>query len=137
MSFAEGTPTVTVMLGGIPYTLGWTWAAKRRVREQLKSRGTDPQTAHEEEYLTTIVWAAMDKEQRESITVEGVEELINDRNQSAVTRQIRALILESEPPPSEPESDPNGRPRAPTMDQDARGESKSRMSGLSGFSTSA
>lgn len=104
MPFAEGTPTVEVRLDGESYTLGWTWAAKRRVRDHLKALGQE--SVHGEEHLSTVVWASMDKESRESLTVEDIEEKINPRNEAEIAEKIRQLIMVSEPEEPKPKTEP-------------------------------
>lgn len=89
--FAEGTPTVTVQLGGKSYMLGWTWAAKRRVKERLKPE--DPF----EDNIATVLWAAMDKESREGISVEEIEELVHSGNEAEVVGKFSELFVKSEP----------------------------------------
>ena len=110
MGFAEGTPTELVELGGQLYEIGWTWAAKRRVRECLLARHADPAAVHEEENLAAALWAALDKEARTALTLDDVEEMINPANEVAVAGALRALIIRSEPEP-----DPNVKPGAVTM----------------------
>lgn len=120
MGFAEGVPTVQIQLGGKSYTLGWTWAAKRRVRDYLAARHGDPLKANEEENLATVLWASMDKEQRESLTVEDVEEMVHPDNERIIAEKIRDLCLRSEP-------DPNVDPVA--VKKPTTGESNSKKSG--------
>lgn len=102
MPFAEGVPTVDITLGGKPLTIGWTWGAKRRVRDHHIAKYANPQDAPEEENLATILWAGMDKEVRASLSVEDIEDLIHPRNEAEVAKKIRELIAKSEPDP-EPE----------------------------------
>lgn len=107
MSFAEGTPTVEIQLGGKPYTLGWTWGAKRRVRESLIGRHADPKNAGEEENLATVLWASMEEEHRKALTVENIEDMIHADNEVEISKKIEELCLRSEPEP-----DPNAQPAA-------------------------
>lgn len=100
MAFAEGTPTVTVTLGGKCYTLGWTWGSKRRLKEWTKANGVDAQSAQAMgESLPAMLWASMDKEDRDSISVSQVEELINPRNEVAIAEKIGEMFRVSEPEP--------------------------------------
>lgn len=103
MPFAEGTPTITVQLGRKDYTLGWTWGAKRRVKERL--RPEDPF----EDNIAVVLWAAMDKESREAISVEEIEELVHPGNEAEVVEKFSELFKKSEPK-EEPEK--NGEPVA-------------------------
>lgn len=109
MPFAEGTPTVEITLGGKSYTLGWTWAAKRRVREYLAAKYPNPETADEQEQLATAFWAGLDKESRSSLSVEDIEEMIHSGNEAEVVERMSALFKKSEPEP-----DPNVAPVAET-----------------------
>lgn len=107
MPFAEGVPTVQIQLGGKPYSLGWTWAAKRRLKEALESTGADltNETAVAEN-LAVVLWASLDKESR-SLTVEDVEEMIHAGNEVEVATKIGELFKASEPDP-----DPKQQPAA-------------------------
>lgn len=97
MPFAEGVPTTKLTLNGVTYELGWTWAAKRRVRDALAGRGKDPLATGEEEYLAAALWAAMDKEPRDSISIEQLEELIHPGNEELIAHSLRSLIMAAEP----------------------------------------
>lgn len=100
MSFAEGTPTVMVTLGGKDYTLGWTWGSKRRLKEWTKANGVDAQSAQAMgESLPAMLWASMDKPDREALSVEDVQELINPRNEIAIAETIGEMFKVSEPEP--------------------------------------
>jgi hypothetical protein len=100
MPFAEGTPTVEIMLGGKSYTLGWTWGAKRRLKERLAMQGSDLKDVNAiSENLPAVLWAALDNEARDSISVEGIEELVNPRNEAEVVEKISSLFAQSEPDP--------------------------------------
>lgn len=107
MSFAEGTPTVEIQLGGKSYTLGWTWGAKRRVRESLTKHHADPTNAGAEENLATVLWASMEEEHRKALSVEGIEDMIHADNELEISKRISELCLRSEPEP-----DPNEQPAA-------------------------
>jgi hypothetical protein len=122
--FAEGTPTVSVSLGGKSYTLGWTWAAKRRVRDYLTSIGKDGAGVHEEEYLSAVLWASMEKDARTDLSVDDVAELINPSNETEIAEKIRRLCIASEP-----ESDPNVEPAAAKMEEPTAGRSLSSSAG--------
>lgn len=113
MSFAEGTPTVEVVLGGKTYTVGYSWGGKRRAREQLARNGADPNKAHEEEYLSTLLWACLDREARASLSVEDVEDMIHPGNESEIGEKLRQLIVRGEPD-EEPEGK-NDQPEAATV----------------------
>lgn len=96
--FVEGTPTVEITLGGKSYTLGWNWGAKRRLKEKLAERGRElSDAAAISENLPAVVWASMDKETRDSVSVEDIEELINPRNEVEVVEKIGSLFTQSEP----------------------------------------
>lgn len=114
--FAEGTPTVTIQLGGKAYTLGWTWGAKRRVKDHLKP--DDPF----EENIAVILWASMDKEAREAISVEEIEELVHPENEAEVVGKFAELFKKSEPEP-----DPNADPVA--VKEPTTGNQNSKNSG--------
>lgn len=105
--FAEGTPTVSITLGGKSYTLGWTWGAKRRVREHLTERHADPKDVTAEENLATVLWASMEEEHRKALSVEGIEDMIHAGNELNISKKIEELCLRSEPEP-----DPNAQPAA-------------------------
>jgi hypothetical protein len=107
MPFAEGTPTVEITLGGKSYTLGWTWAAKRRVREYLTAKYPNPETADQQEQLATAFWAGLDKESRTGLSVEDVEEMIHSGNEAELVEKMGSLFTKSEPEP-----DPNVAPVA-------------------------
>lgn len=100
MAFAEGTPTVSVTLNGKSYTLGWTWGSKRRLKEWFTAHGIDgnsPQAMGEN--LPAMLWASMDKPDRESLSVDDVSELINPRNEVAIAEKIGEMFKVSEPEP--------------------------------------
>lgn len=107
--FAEGTPTVDVTLGGKTYTIGYSWGAKRRARQELIRRGNDADRAHEEEYLSTLLWACLGKEDRSLLSVEDIEDMIHPGNESEIGKQLKQLIVRGEPD-EEPEG--NARPAA-------------------------
>lgn len=126
--FAEGVPTVEITLGGKSYTVGWTWGAKRRVRDHHIAKYANPQDVAEEENLATILWAGMDQETRSGISVEEIEELIHPRNEADIAGKIRELIAKSEPDP-EPEvkADPAAvkTPTAGSSNSNKSGQSES------------
>lgn len=126
MGFAEGTPTVTVQLGGQSFKLGWTWGAKRRVKERLK-----PDDVFEDN-IAVVLWASMDKETRESITVEEIEELVHPGNEAEVVGKFAELFKSSEP---KEEPGKNGEPVA--VKEPTTGNQSSRMSGRSESTISA
>lgn len=100
MAFAEGTPTVEITLGGQPYTLGWTWGAKRRLKEKLEEQGKSLKDADAiTENLPAVLWASMDEDTRAALSIAAVEELINPRNEVEVVEKIGALFEKSEPDP--------------------------------------
>ena len=99
MPFAEGTPTVEITLGGKSYTLGWTWAAKRRARDYFASQGKDPDKATQEENIAVALWASLEKEARDSLSVGDIEEVINPANEEAILEKMSSLFTKSEPDP--------------------------------------
>lgn len=106
MPYAEGTPTVEVTLGGRPYTVGYTWGVKRRIREKLQEKGLDA-AGNQEEYLAITLWSGLDAEARATLSVEDVEELISPTNEQVIVLKLQELIVRSEPEP-----DPNAVPSA-------------------------
>lgn len=98
--FVEGTPTVEIQLGGKSYTLGWTWASKRRLKEALVARGTNlTEQTGVAENLAAVLWASMEKEARAEMSVEDVEEMIHSGNEIEVATKIGELFKASEPDP--------------------------------------
>lgn len=100
MPFAEGTPTVQIQLGGKVYTLGWTWGAKRRLREFLATKGKtldDPKAI--EENLPAVFWASLNKDQRGEVSIEDLEEVFNPSNEGEIAEKIGSLFKVSEPDP--------------------------------------
>lgn len=131
MSFAEGTPTATVKLGGREFTIGWTWGAKRRAFDEAEKRGRpmrDEETLLRN--LPVVLWASMDKETRETVTVDEIEEMVNPKNELAVVSKLASLFEKSEPEPEKNEG-----PAA--ADQPTAGSSISMTSGQSESMTSA
>lgn len=125
MSFAEGTPTVKVQLGGKEYTLGWTWGAKRRVRELMRELGiTNPDDANREEYVAMGLWAAMEDEVRATITFKEIEERINPTNEVEISTIVFGMIVGGEP---KEKPGKNGEPVAVT--EPTTGKSNSKKSG--------
>lgn len=122
MPHAEGIPTVDVQLGGKQYTLGWTWAAKRRARDFFIAQGKDSAAALREENLAVAFWAALDKETRSTTSVEDIEEMIHPKNEEYVATKIGSLFDVSEPAP-----DPNAHPVA--ANQPTTGDLNSKRSG--------
>lgn len=111
--FAEGTPTVTITLGGKSYELGFNWGAKRRVRDYLTKAGKTELNTHQEDYLAATVWASMDKETRSTLTVDDVAEWINPRNERKIAQKIEQLVTDAEP--EEDAEEKNGQPVAVKM----------------------
>lgn len=100
MSFAEGTPTVNVTLGGKSFTLGWTWGSKRRLKEWFTAHGVDGNSpAAVGENLPAVLWASMDKADRDSHSTEDVEELLNPQNELEIATALGTLFKASEPEP--------------------------------------
>jgi hypothetical protein len=98
--FAEGTPTKEIQLGGKSYTLGWTWGSKRRLKEWFTAHGVDGNSPSSVgENLPAVLWASMDKGDRDSLSVDDVGELINPRNEIEVATTIGSLFTVSEPEP--------------------------------------
>lgn len=107
--FAEGTPTKDIQLGGKSYTLGWTWGARRRARVALTDRYPDPKNVDKSEAIAAALWASMDKETREAVSVEDIEEMIHPGNEIEIMQKIDELIKASEP---DPEPEGNAQPAA-------------------------
>jgi len=98
--FAEGTPTVEIRLGGQSYTLGWTWGAKRRLKEKLEEQGKSLKDEDAiTENLPAVLWASMDEDTRAALSIPAVEELINPSNEVMVVEKIGSLFTKSEPDP--------------------------------------
>lgn len=92
-----------IALGGKSYTVGWTWGAKRRLKEIILARGTDTTSVLAlSDHLPTAVWAGLDEETRAKVTVEEIEESLNPRNETEVIEKMGSLWKASEPDP-EPE----------------------------------
>lgn len=100
MPHREGVPTIEIQLGGQTYTLGWTWGAKRRVQEILKARHSDPQNVDRSETLAAALWASLDEDNRKTISVEDVEEMIHPGNEMLVMQKMNDLLEASEPKPN-------------------------------------
>lgn len=99
--FAEGVPTVEIQLAGKPYTLGWTLGSMRRLRERLAAQGLDLKDAiAQAENLPAVVWASMDKETREAVSVDDIEEMLHTGNQDEVIEKISSLFKRPEPEPA-------------------------------------
>lgn len=131
--FAEGTPTVSVQLGGKDYTLGWTWGAKRRVRELMRELGIEnPSDANQEEYVAMGLWAAMEDEARATITFREIEERINPTNEVEISKTVMGMILRGEP---KEKPGKNGEPVA--VKKPTTGNSNSKKSGRLGSTISA
>lgn len=127
--FAEGTPTTEIQLGSKTFTLGWTWGAKRRLKEYLVSRGSDMKDVNAiSENLPAVLWAALDNEARASVSVEDIEEMVNPRNEALVVEKIGQLFTQSEPDP-----DPKPNPSAAT--KPTEGKQTSTTYGRSAGST--
>lgn len=127
--FAEGTPTVQIQLGARAFTLGWTWGAKRRLKEYLVAHGSDMKDENAiSENLPAVVWAALDNDTRYSVTVEEIEELINPRNEVQVVEKIGTLFTQSEP-------DPDVKPNPAAVKEPTAGKQTSTKSGPSPAST--
>lgn len=125
--FAEGTPTTEIKLGGKSYTIGWTWGAKRRLKEVLEKQGKDLQTADAiTENLPAVLWASMDTETRDSLSISDVEEMVNPRNELEVVQKIGALFEKSEPDPEVKQE-----PVAVKKPTTGTGTTSSKESGLS------
>lgn len=123
MAFAEGVPTVQIQLGGKSYTLGWTWAARRRSRDYMVSKGKE-NSATQYESVAVALWAAMEEKARAEISVEAVEEMIHPGNESEILEKMSTLFEKSEPDP-----DPNAQPSAAKIPTE--GQPALRMSGRS------
>jgi hypothetical protein len=106
MSFAEGTQTATITLNGQRHTLGFTLGAMRRIKERL---GTLEMGESEEEQIQAIpayVWSCMTAADRESLSVEDIEESIHPHNLTAISDAIAALFEASQPEGEAGKADP-------------------------------
>lgn len=127
----QGVPTATISLGGKSYKLAWTWGAKRRLNERLVAAGkelTAPNSIAEN--LPAVVWASMDEEAREKISVEQIEDLIHPGNEIEIIDKFSVLFSQSEPDPA-PNAEPAAGKKQPTA-----GRSASKKSGQSASTTS-
>lgn len=89
-----------ITLGGKLYTLGWTWGAKRRLKEKLEEQGKNLKDADAiTENLPAVLWASMDTDARAALSIADVEELINPRNEVEIVEKIGSLFEKSEPDP--------------------------------------
>lgn len=89
---------VNVTLGGKSYTLGWTWGSKRRLKEYFTAHGIDGNSPSAVgENLPAVLWASMDKADRESLSMEDVEELLNPQNELEIATSLGGLFKASEP----------------------------------------
>lgn len=135
MGFAEGVPTVEIQLGGKSYTLGWTWAARRRSREYLIAQGKE-NTASQYENVAAALWAGMEERVRAEISVGAIEEMIHPGNESEILEKMSALFEKSEPDP-----DPNAKPSAAKIPTEGKqtsmssGRSAGSISGLQAMSS--
>lgn len=125
MPFAEGTPTVSVQLGGKSYTLGWTWGAKRRVRDLMLELGiTDPADANQEEYVAMGLWASMEPDARSTVTFREIEEMINPANELEISTTVMGMIVRGEP-----KEEPGKNVGPVAVKEPTTGHSNSKMSG--------
>jgi hypothetical protein len=100
MPFAEGTPTAEITLAGKSYTLGWTWGSKRRLKEWFTAHGVDGSSPTAVgENLPAVLWVSLDASDRDLLSVEDLEELLNPRNEMEVATKIGNLFKASEPEP--------------------------------------
>jgi len=97
--FPEGTPTVTVELGGKSFQLGWTMAAMRRAKKLgvLDVDWDKPSDAMLA--IPSVVWAAMSKADNESVTPDEVDEMVNPNNIIALMSKVTELFGLAEPDP--------------------------------------
>lgn len=119
MSFAEGVPTVEIQLGGKSYTLGWTWAAKRRLKESGINLSDQAVIA---ENLATVLWVSLEKDSRNDLSVEDIEEMIHSGNEVEVATRIGELFKVSEP-------DPDVKQEPAAVTEPTAGRSTSMISG--------
>lgn len=95
--FPEGTPTVTIDLGG-PRELGFTLGAMRRAKEELGTLEIDEKD--NEAMLLKVpayVWACMTPKDRKELTVEAVADMIHPLNMKVITEAVTTLFKASQP----------------------------------------
>lgn len=97
--FPEGTPTAVVSLGGKDRTLGFTIGAMRRIKEAGgKLQIDDGEDSDDVIYAVPLwVWACMDKEDREELSVEDVEDRMHPGNMEEISAAVTRLFLSSRP----------------------------------------
>jgi hypothetical protein len=97
--FPEGTPTTVVSLGGKDRTLGFTIGAMRRIKEAGGSL-TISEGEDSADFIYAVplwVWACMDKEDREELSVEDVEDRMHPGNMEEISAAVTQLFLSSRP----------------------------------------
>jgi hypothetical protein len=124
--FAEGTPTVTVRLGGKDYTLGFTIGAMRRAKELGVSQVDLSDGSALMLAMPQYVWACMTKEDRASLSPDEIDELVNPSNISNISEAIGELFKASLP---EESTSGNGQPAATKKKEPTAGRSTSTSSG--------
>lgn len=89
---AENVPTRTIVLGGKPRKLAFTIGAIRRIKAATGKQKIDL-GAELVERIGTYTWCMLlDREYRESVTIEDIEELLSFDMLSDVTDAFVALI---------------------------------------------
>lgn len=125
-AFAEGTPTVTIRLGGKDYTLGYTLGSMLRAKD-LGVLNVDVEDPVERMLkIPEYVWCCFDAESRKELTLEAVRELLNPTNIREIGVKVEMLFLGSLP---DGEPDPNVEP--PAVKEPTGGNSTSRSFGQS------
>jgi hypothetical protein len=97
MSFIEGTPTITIELGG-PHELGFTLGAMGRIQEKLGSLDIPSDKAAQLAALPTYVWACLSVADRGQLTIEQIAEMIHPGNLEAISTAVMELFEKSQPP---------------------------------------
>lgn len=108
-SFAEGTPTATVELGGKSYELGFTVGAMKRAKElRVLNIDANDETAFMLA-LPEFVWSCLEGSARKELSVEQIDELMNPSNIKEIAQSVGALFRASLP---EENTSGNGEPAA-------------------------
>lgn len=107
MPRAKGVPTVGITLDGRTYKIDFTWGARLRISDYFQSLGKDPAKVSRFESFAATIWAGMEDEDRQGISVTQIAEMIHPGNEPEILARIDELVGKSEPDP-----DPNAVPSA-------------------------